>query len=108
MSERETIKATITKNAKKLWACKNFRTFTAAIHKGKLPTSSGEEIVLYLPGETPSPFCNAKRAWEVAIPPKSLLARGRAFKGYKVCEHQIDLPKSKAMTHRTTKRAGSR
>ena len=86
---RKTITATITKNAKKLWSCPNFRSMTDSMYEGKLPKSSGEEIVLYLPGETPSPWCKAKRAWEVAVVPKSM--RGEYLKGFKVCEHQVDL-----------------
>jgi len=50
------------------------------------------------PGETPSPWCKAKRAWEVAVVPKSM--RGEYLKGFKVCEHQVDLkpraPKKRA------------
>jgi hypothetical protein len=89
MAQRKTMKATVTKDAKKLWSCSNFRILTSTEHRGELPISSGEEIILFLPGETPSPWCDAKRAWEVAVQPKSM--RGNA-RGFKVCEHQVDIP----------------
>jgi hypothetical protein len=81
------MKAKITKDAEKLWSCENFQKVTDKKNKGKLPLSAGEELTLYVPGETPSPFCSAKRAWKVAKPPKSL----KYSTGCKVCEHQIDL-----------------
>lgn len=87
MTKRETVKATITKDAKKLWKCSNFKLITAKEHHGKLPIHAGEEIILYSPGETPSSICNGKRSWVVAVPPKSIGARGV---GFKVCDHQVD------------------
>ena len=65
-----------------------------AEHKGKLPKSAGLEITLRLPGETPSPFCDALRAWIVVEPPKGIPMK---YSGYKVCEHQVDLPRGQVM-----------
>lgn len=90
MTRRKTMKATITKDAKKLWSCKNMKIGLSREYKGKLPKSSGEEITLFLPGKTPSPFCQAMRAWDVAETPKSMPNHAV---GYMVCEHQVDLPK---------------
>jgi len=87
MGERKTVKATITKDAQKLWSCENFRFITPKEHRGKLPLSAGEEIVLYSPGETPSTICQGQRSWRVKVPPKSMGERGV---GMKVCEHQLD------------------
>jgi hypothetical protein len=90
---QQTIKATITKNAKKLWSCENFKLITPEQYHGQLPKSAGEEIILYSPGETPSSICSGKRSWKVAVVPKSQVPGD--YRGYKVCEHQVDLPRKK-------------
>lgn len=90
--QRSTFKATITKDAEKLWSCKKMQKdprYDAIRAEKKLPKTSGEEVVLYNPASS-SGFCNGK-AWYVAKPAKS---NADPYWDVKmICEHQIDFVK---------------
>jgi hypothetical protein len=85
----KTMKVRITEDAEKLWSCTSFVNITDPRCKGKKPWNAGVEIEVYLPGETPSPFCQADKAWKVV--PESAEKFGFNAFGKYVCEHQVDM-----------------
>jgi hypothetical protein len=87
MVKRKTFKARITTDAKKLWSCSNMLIGPSRDHKGKLPSSSGKDIELFTPGETPSTICNGTASWVVTVESRRKVGHG----GFKVCNHQVDL-----------------
>lgn len=78
------MKVKITRDAKKLYSCPEFKR-NHPDGNGRLPPVSGNEISIKLPG-VPSHFCKSL-IWEVIASAK--IDRSKRA-GMMVCEHQID------------------
>lgn len=84
------VKVIVTKDAKKLWSCRNMLTgdmLREPPNKGKLPPSSGEEFEIRIPG-TKSEYCRGTK-WVVLTSTKTNSDK-RTLGTISVCSHQID------------------